>query len=201
MEEWILSLIYWLKDLSYVGIVLGLSIEAVPGEIILPLAGFWVSEGDFYFWGVVLAGILGGTMGPMTLYALGRFGGRPVVERFGKYFLIRPHHIAVSDRFFERYGAKVAFFGRFVPLVRTAISIPCGMTKMNPAIFALYTALGVTPITILYVWVGMKLGTHWEEASTLIEPYIRWVAIAGVLLLVGYVFIRYCRRSAKKALS
>ncbi|MDA6082996.1 DedA family protein, partial [Escherichia coli] len=76
-----------------------------PAEVVLPLAGFWVFQGDFNYYLVVLAGTVGGTIGPLTLYALGRYGGRPMVLKYGKYFLVSQKQIDASDKFFEKYGA------------------------------------------------------------------------------------------------
>lgn len=92
------------KDLSYAGLVIALSFEFVPAELVLPMAGYWVYLGDMKLWLAILAGTVGGTFGPLTLYALGRYGGRPMVEKYGKYFLIRPHHVEASDKFFEKYS-------------------------------------------------------------------------------------------------
>lgn len=139
MTQWITEFILFFKDLSYAGIVIALSFEFVPAELILPLAGYWVYLGDMKLVLTILAGTVGGTFGPLTLYAIGRFGGRPFIEKYGKYIFIRPHHLVASDRFFEKYGSGVAFYGRFIPGVRTLISVPCGMAKMNVLKFSIYT--------------------------------------------------------------
>ena len=95
-----------LKDLSYAGLVIALSFEFVPAELVLPMAGYWVYLGDMKLWLAILAGTVGGTFGPLTLYALGRYGGRPMVEKYGKYFLIRPHHVDASDQFLKNTAAE-----------------------------------------------------------------------------------------------
>ena len=109
-EAFILSVLETLKGFGYFGILFALCFEFVPAEIVLPLAGFWVAEGDFHYALTVLAGSVGGTIGPITLYALGKYGGRPMVIKYGKYFLIQEKQIRAADRFFEKYGASVAFF-------------------------------------------------------------------------------------------
>lgn len=151
MEEMIIHFIEFLKQFSYFGIILALTIETVPAEIVLPMAGYWVFQGDMNFLLAVLAGTLGGTTGPLTLYALGRYGGRPLILKYGKYFFVKEQHIDASDHFFRKYGASVAFIGRFIPGIRTAISIPCGISKMNVWKFSLYTFLAMLPITTLYI--------------------------------------------------
>lgn len=135
MEQLLFDLMEWFKDLSYLGVFIALCIEFIPAELVLPLAGFWVSEGEMLFWGVVVAGSLGGVVGPLTLYSIGRFGGRPLLEKYGKYIFMKEENLQKADRFFQSHGAFVAFSARFLPGVRTLISVPCGMAKMNPWIF------------------------------------------------------------------
>ncbi|WP_458123659.1 DedA family protein [Paenibacillus sp. Z3-2] len=197
MTEWITQFILFFKDLSYAGLVIALSFEFVPAELVLPMAGYWVYLGDMKLWLAILAGTVGGTFGPLTLYALGRYGGRPMVEKYGKYFLIRPHHLDASDKFFEKYGSGVAFYGRFVPGIRTVISIPCGMAKMNVFKFSIFTFLAMLPITSLYIYLGFKLGSQWEHVDEIVKPYI----IPAAAIFLGafglYVLLkRWKRRTA-----
>ncbi len=102
MDELILTIVENFKELSYIGIMLALTIEFVPAEIVLPLAGYWVYQGDMTLFGTVLAGTIGGTFGPLTLYALGRFGGRPFILKYGKYFFINEEKLSKADEFFEK---------------------------------------------------------------------------------------------------
>lgn len=165
LTEYIMAFVEFLKGFSYFGIMLALCFEFVPAEVVLPLAGFWVYEGDFNYYLVVIAGAVGGTTYPLTLYYLGKWGGRPMVIKYGKYFLVSEKQINASDRFFEKYGAGVAFFGRFLPVVRTAISVPCGISEMNVIKFCVYTFIAILPITALYVYIGFTLGENWELAG------------------------------------
>ncbi|MGE6573637.1 DedA family protein [Paenibacillus xylanexedens] len=197
MTEWITQFILFFKDLSYAGLVIALSFEFVPAELVLPMAGYWVYLGDMKLWLAILAGTVGGTLGPLTLYALGRYGGRPMVEKFGKYFLIRPHHLDASDKFFEKYGSGVAFYGRFVPGIRTVISIPCGMAKMNVFKFSIFTFLAMLPITSLYIYLGFKLGSQWEHVDEIVKPYIVPAAVVFLGAFGLYVLLkRWKRRTA-----
>ncbi|MEK3704077.1 DedA family protein [Paenibacillus sp. FSL R7-0198] len=197
MTEWITQFILFFKDLSYAGLVIALSFEFVPAELVLPMAGYWVYLGDMKLWLAILAGTVGGTFGPLTLYALGRYGGRPMVEKFGKYFLIRPHHLDASDKFFEKYGSGVAFYGRFVPGIRTVISIPCGMAKMNVFKFSIFTFLAMLPITSLYIYLGFKLGSQWEHVDEIVKPYIVPAAVVFLGAFELYVLLkRWKRRTA-----
>ncbi|MBM7839346.1 membrane protein DedA with SNARE-associated domain [Alkalihalobacillus xiaoxiensis] len=192
-----MPIIEFLKGFSYFGIMLALSFEFIPAELVLPLAGYWVYQGDFNYYLVVLAGTIGGVIGPITLYCLGRFGGRPLVLRYGKYFLITPKQVDAADRFFAKYGGGVAFFGRFLPIVRTAVSVPCGLAKMSIVKFSLYTGLAMLPITALYVYIGLQLGEHWQDAAPLFNQYLKPVAFVIILLVVIFVIYKIINNSKK----
>jgi membrane protein DedA with SNARE-associated domain len=194
MEEFILSIIENFKELSYLGIMLALTIEFVPAELVLPLAGFWVYEGDMTLWGTVLAGTIGGTFGPLTLYAVGRFGGRPFLLKFGKFVFINEEKLAKADTFFERNGAMVAFTARFLPGVRTLISIPCGMAKMNVWVFSIYTFLAMFPITFIYVYLGFKLGERWKDVAELANSYILPIGVGVLVIILLYKFLSIRRK-------
>ncbi|MBD8067451.1 DedA family protein [Bacillus sp. PS06] len=191
MEHIIISIVEFLKQLSYFGILLALTIEFIPAEVVLPLAGYWVYQGDMNLWLVVLAGTVGGTFGPLTLYALGRFGGRPLLLKYGKYLFIKEKQLAKADDFFEKYGGSVAFTARFLPGVRTLISIPCGMAKMNVITFSVYTFFAMLPITFLYVYLGFILGPRWEDVGALANQYL---LPAGGLVVVGLAVWFYWKK-------
>ncbi|USK30173.1 DedA family protein [Bacillus sp. CMF21] len=195
MEQYILAFIEYFKDLSYFGVLLALCFEFVPAELVLPLAGYWVYQGDMTLWGTVLAGTVGGTIGPLTLYALGRYGGRPFLIKYGKYIFINEENLSKADAFFEKNGAMVAFTARFLPGVRTLISIPCGMAKMNVWIFSIYTFAAMLPITFLYVFLGFKLGDKWEEVGGMANDYL---LPAGVVIVIVFLLYKFMTRKAIK---
>jgi membrane protein DedA with SNARE-associated domain len=195
MEHYILAFIEYFKDLSYFGVLLALCFEFVPAELVLPLAGYWVYQGDMTLWGTVLAGTVGGTIGPLTLYALGRYGGRPFLIKYGKYMFINEENLSKADAFFEKNGAMVAFTARFLPGVRTLISIPCGMAKMNVWIFSIYTFAAMLPITFLYVFLGFKLGDKWEEVGGMANDYL---LPAGVVIVIVFLLYKFMTRKAIK---
>ncbi|WP_017728748.1 DedA family protein [Halalkalibacterium ligniniphilum] len=201
IETFILEMIYAFKSLSYFGITLALTFEFIPAELVLPLVGYWVYQGDMNLYLAILAGTIGGVTGPLTLYALGRYGGRPLANKYGKYFLVREKELDAADRFFEKYGAGVAFFARFMPVVRTAISIPCGIAKMNVYKFSIYTFLAMLPITSLYIYVGYLLGPNWEEAGHVVARYLEPIVIVLLVLLIIFIGYKiYQKRAAKKSL-
>ncbi|MEE1131102.1 MAG: DedA family protein [Caryophanon sp.] len=191
LDTIILSMVEFFKSFGYFGVLLALCFEFIPAEVVLPLAGYWISQGEFQYVLMVIAGTIGGTIGPLTLYAVGRYGGRPIVIKYGKFFLVNEKQIDAADRFFAKYGAGVAFFGRFLPVVRTAISVPCGMTKMNVVKFAAYTFSAMLPITALYVYLGMKLGENWEQAGELFKEYLQPFIIVLAIAIAIYAIYKY----------
>ncbi|WP_078382817.1 DedA family protein [Sutcliffiella halmapala] len=191
-----MTLLEAFKSLSYFGIVLALTFEFIPAELVLPLVGYWVYQGDMFLFWAILAGSIGGVTGPLTLYALGYYGGRPLIEKYGKYFLIREKEINAAERFFNKYGPGIAFLGRFIPGIRTAISIPCGMARMNIWVFSIYTFIAMIPITAGYVYLGYKLGPHWADAAATISIYMKPLGflLIGILLVIAIVKIRKKRK-------
>jgi len=187
METLIMQMVESFKELSYFGIMLALTFEFVPAELVLPLAGYWVYEGDMNLIGAIIAGSIGGVLGPLTLYALGRYGGRTVILKYGKYFFIKEEHMDKSDQFFEKYGGAVAFLGRFVPGVRTAISIPCGIAKMNVWKFIIYTYIAMLPVTAVYVYLGYALGPQWETAGEIFSQYANYLLIPIALFIIWII--------------
>jgi len=148
MGDIVHSLLQAFAGLGYVGIILGLAIEIIPSEIVLAFAGYLVSQGSVSFIGAVIAGVIGGTFAQMIIYWIGAYGGRPFLKKFGKYIFIHEHHIELAEKWFDKYGSGVVFTARFVPVVRHAISIPAGITKMPFGKFTLYTGLAAIPWSI-----------------------------------------------------
>ncbi|MGG0187128.1 DedA family protein [Bacillus rhizoplanae] len=197
MEQLILDFINYLKQFSYFGVIFALTFEFVPAEIVLPLVGYWVYEGDMNFWIAVLAGTIGGTTGPLTLYAIGYYGGRPLLLKYGKYFFIKEEQIQKADDFFAKYGPVVAFTGRFIPGVRTLISVPCGMAKMNIVQFTIYTFVAMVPVTTLYIYVGMKLGPHWQKAGAMVDQYMLPILGVVFVFIIGIVISKMVRKKSR----
>src|SRR3954452_334977 len=140
---------------GYIGVMIAMAIESamipLPAEIILPLAGFQVSaqslvepltNGSWNFWLVVIAATIGNTVGSLIAYAIGAWGGRPFLERWGKYLLIRQHEIERPEHFFTKYGAARAIFSRHASIVRTFISLPAGVARMDLRKFVIYSTAG-----------------------------------------------------------
>lgn len=175
-----------ISKIGYLGMVLLMGIESanipLPSEIIMPFSGFLVFVGRFNLWLVGLAGAVGCVVGSIFSYWLGAWGGRPLVERFGKYILISHHDLDLADRWFRKYGNAAVFFSRLLPIVRTYISFPAGISKMNFGYFVLYTFLGSFPWCLALAFLGLKLGENWESLKRYFHGF-DWVI--GVLILAG----------------
>jgi membrane protein DedA with SNARE-associated domain len=191
---------------GYLGVALAMAIESamvpLPSELILPFAGFLVSDPGqlepltgqpWSFWLVVVVATIGNTIGSLVAYAIGAYGGRPFLERYGRYLLIRPHEIELADRFFERWGAQTAFFSRLLPIVRTFISFPAGVARMDLRKFILYSTAGAFPWSIALVWAGVQLGANWEEIRQMLQPFDLAIAIAVVVLAAALLWLRLGR--------
>ena len=192
---------------GYLGLAAVMAIEnaffflPVPSEIVLPLAGFAVARsvtepltgGPWSYWAAVAAAVVGTTAGSLFLYAVSRAGGRPFLERYGRYVLIDAHDLDVADRWFARYGDFAVFIARVVPIVRSVISIPAGISRMHLWRFTLFSALGTIPWCMLLVWLGVVLGERWTEVSDLLRP-VEYVAYAVVAAAVAFFLWRQLRR-------
>jgi membrane protein DedA with SNARE-associated domain len=188
---------------GYLGVFIAMTIESamipLPSELILPFAGFLVSDpaqveplthGPWQYWLVVIVATAGNTCGSLIAYAIGAWGGRPFLERYGRYLLIRPHEIELAERFFVRYGAATAFFSRLLPIVRTFISFPAGVARMPIGRFIVYSTAGALPWSMLLVFAGQQLGARWLDIRHALQPFDLAIAVAVVGLIALFVWWR-----------
>jgi membrane protein DedA with SNARE-associated domain len=189
--------------LGYLGVAFAMAIESamipLPSELILPFAGFLVSDpsamepltnAHWSFWLVVIVATLGNTVGSLIGYAIGAWGGRPFLERYGRYLLIRPHEIELADRFFQRYGAATAFFSRLLPIVRTFISFPAGVARMPLPKFIAYSTAGAFIWSLVLVQAGVVFGERWIDIRQALQPFDLLIAVAFVAAVVLFVWWR-----------
>lgn len=171
---------------GYAGIMLLMAIESacipLPSEIILPFSGYLAASGTLSLWLIALAGAIGSVLGSWLAYALGAWGGRPLVERYGKYVLISKHDLDWAERWFKRHGDITIFLGRMLPVVRTFIAFPAGTARMPLWRFTAYTFLGSLIWCWGLAWLGLKLGQHWD---TLGVYFHRFDALIGAVIGAG----------------
>lgn len=172
---------------GYVGIAVLMAIESacipLPSEIIMPFAGYLVSTGRFDLYLAATAGAIGCNLGSIVAYEIGKRGGRPMAERWGRYVLIGPGELDAADRFFARFGSMAVLIGRLLPVIRSFIAFPAGVARMKLVPFHVYTFLGSWPWCFGLAWVGMKLGDKWDS-----DPRVK-AAFQSADLLIGIVLI------------
>ena len=187
------AIIAVISRLGYGGIALLMGIESacipLPSEIIMPFSGFLVFKGEMQLSFVALAGAAGCLLGSWVAYALGAWGGRPLIEAYGRYVLISHHDLDLADRWFARHGDITIFVGRLLPVVRTFIAFPAGVSRMPLWRFSVYTFAGSLIWCWGLAWIGMKLGENWDALGVYFH---RFDALIGAILIVGIVW--YVRR-------
>lgn len=184
-------IIWGISLMGYSGVALMMAIESacipLPSEIIMPFSGYLVSTGRFTLLGVSLAGAIGCVIGSVLAYWVGYYGGRPMAEKYGKYVLVTKHDLDIADKFFNKYGNLAVFFSRMLPVVRTFISLPAGIARMNFSKFIAYTFLGSLPFCYILAYIGKKLGDNWNTLGVYFHKFdliIGIIAIAGIVWFV-----------------
>jgi membrane protein DedA with SNARE-associated domain len=191
----------WVEDIvdqvGAVGLAFVMFLENVfppiPSEIVLPLAGFYVEDGRLGFVEALVGATIGATAGALLLYAIGRYGGMPLVLRYRRVLRVTETEIARADAWFDRYGDWIVFFSRMVPIVRSIVSIPAGMSEMPILRFTLLTAAGATIWNTALIGAGYALGGNYEEVEAVVGPLSRVILVA-LVLAAGYVAYRWYRR-------
>ncbi|MBI4363458.1 MAG: DedA family protein [Candidatus Doudnabacteria bacterium] len=180
-----------ISSLGYFGVALLMAIESaaipLPSEIIMPFAGFLVESGRFTLFGLALAGATGSVIGSIVTYALGYYGGRPLIIKYGRYVLISEHDLRLTERFFQRFGKLSTFIGRLLPVVRTFISIPAGIGKVPFGSFVVYTFVGSIIWSYLLAWLGMKLGENWQQLENYFRRFDAVIVIVIVIVIIWWI--------------
>ena len=188
--------------IQWPGVVVLMAIESacipLPSEIIMPLAGWMLIKEQHLPAAFTLAagayGALGCTLGSLVAYGVGMRGGRPFLTKYWKYLLIHRHDLDMADRWFEKRGSWAAFISRLLPVVRTFISLPAGIARMNPLKFLIYTFVGSFIWCTALAYGGYQLGEHWEEIRAAMRPFDPVIIVLGIVLVGLYVY-RHLRRS------
>jgi len=176
---------------GYGGVIFLMAVESagvpLPSEVILPFAGYLVFKGNLQLWYVAIAGAVGCVIGSVIAYAAGMYGGRPLVEKYGKYILISKHDLDIADRWFHKHGDITVFTGRLLPVIRTFISLPAGIARMNFISFIFYTFTGSFIWSLLLTWIGFKLGQKWDILGPYFHRFDYLILIVGVILFAVYL--------------
>lgn len=173
-----------IRSFGYGGIVVLMAIESacvpIPSEVIMTFSGYLVFTHTLTLSGIILAGAAGSLAGSLIAYAAGAYGGRPFLVRYGRYLLISPTDLDRADRWFQRHGEATVFIGRLLPVLRTFISLPAGISRMALIPFVVYSFVGSLLWCLALGGIGLLLGNEWHDLS----PYMRWLDRGVVVLTV-----------------
>lgn len=207
MEQQLLDFIRNVYQLlAWPGVILLMAIESacipLPSEIIMPVAGWMLIAdkglGAEYLALAGLCGAVGNVIGSVVAYWVGARGGRPFLNRYGKYILISHHDIERADHWFDRYGDRIVFLSRLLPVVRTFISFPAGIARMKMGKFVLYTFLGSFPWSLALAYGGYILGQNWERIRQVMRPFD--IPILVILFALFAIFVwRRLKENARRA--
>jgi membrane protein DedA with SNARE-associated domain len=200
MAKWVISVI---SSTHYIGLVFLMAVENVfppiPSEVIMPLAGYMVTQGKLSFLGIIIAGTIGSVLGALPLYYAGsrleEERLKKLADRHGRWLTISRRDMERAKRWFERHGGMAVLFCRLVPGVRSLISLPAGVEKMNLAVFLGYTAIGSAIWTALLASLGYFLGSNFGEVEEYLEP-ASWVILGGILV---FYIVRVLRQKGQPA--
>ena len=188
LAAWIMGII---SNMGYSGIILLMAIESacipLPSEIIMPFAGFLVFKSDMLLWLVALAGAIGCVLGSIPAYYLGMLGGRPLVEKYGKWVLISAKDLNWADQAFAKHGDIIVFIGRLLPAVRTFIAFPAGVARMPMGKFISFTFVGSFIWCYLLAFAGFMMGEHWESLKVYFHQFHYIIAGAGLIFVIWYI--------------
>lgn len=181
-----------IKATGYGGVAGLMAIESanipLPSEVIMPFAGFLVSQGELNLWAVGFMGAFGCVVGSALSYWLGSWGGRPLVEKFGRYIFVSKKDIAKADKWFERFGDWAILISRLLPVVRTFISFPAGIVRMNFKRFVAYTFIGSLPWCLGLAWVGQVMGDNWDNLRKYFHEFDYFILAVIILGIIWYIW-------------
>lgn len=203
LADWVVDVI---NEIGYVGVALLVALEnlfpPIPSEVVLPFAGFHASDGHSTLWGMVIAATIGSLVGAWILYGIAALIGpdrtHRFVERFGKWFRLTSDDIAKSERWFDRHASLSVLLCRCVPLVRSLISIPAGLRRMNFGVFTAYTALGSAVWNFALIFAGYQLRDNWDDVEPVLSV-VQYIVVAVILAGLAWLVSRRWRVPAESA--
>ncbi|CAG7912756.1 MULTISPECIES: DedA family protein [Mammaliicoccus] len=196
MESWITSV---MEQFGYFGIALLILLENVfppiPSEVILTFGGFMTTKSDLTVLGVVVASTIGSVGGAVILYWIGRILNveriERIIEKWGKYLRLTKEDVRKADAWFDKYGPWTVFFCRFIPLIRSLISVPAGMSGMNQWLFLVLTTIGTLIWNLVLVLVGAKVGDNWHQIVNYMDVYSHFmyavIAIGIIVFIIWFI--------------
>ncbi len=185
-------IVYFIGSTGYISLVILMMLEStfmpVPSEAVMPFAGFLIEEGKFNFPEVIIFSTLGSIVGSLISYYIGAWGGRPFIDKFGRYVMLNRHHLEVTENYFKKYGDITILICRFIPIVRHLISIPAGLGRMNLFKFILFTIIGAGIWNAILAYAGYLLKSNWTEIMkySQIADIVVIVVIVIVICIFGY---------------
>lgn len=189
ISSWAVNLI---EAAGYLGVFFLMALESacipIPSEVIMPFSGFLVFEEKFTLMQVILWGTLGNLAGSVVAYLVGLYGGRPLIEKYGKYILISRRELDWADGWFKKYGSLSVFFSRLLPVVRTFISLPAGIARMPFWRFCIYTFLGSLPWSFVLSYAGIIMGENWSGLEGYFRKFDWVIGIIGGIFVVWFIW-------------
>ncbi|MGH9128782.1 MAG: DedA family protein [Acidimicrobiales bacterium] len=183
---------HWISSGGYAIVFLLMVAESAcvpfPSEVIMLFAGVLAFDGRLNLVGVIVLGIAGNVVGSLIAWAVGWAGGRPALQRWGRFVFLSEAELDRSERWFERHGEGAVFFGRMLPVVRTFISLPAGVARMAPGRFTLFTLAGCIPWTAALGVAGYEIGSQWHGVAHGFHDATYVLAVLAVLLVLGIAF-------------
>jgi membrane protein DedA with SNARE-associated domain len=172
----------------------------IPSELVMTLAGVLAASGKLSLVGAMVVGIVGNLIGSVVLWAIGRTGGRALVERFGRFVFVKPKDLDRAERWFQRHGEAAVIISRLLPVVRSVISLPAGVAEMPVGRFSLYTLIGTVPFVALLTLAGYWLGANYTVLVKIISDLGYVLGAVLVMAIVGFIWLRYRRRTNLEAI-
>jgi len=195
-------IIHIISTLGYAGVGLLMALQTIaipiPSEVILPFAGFLASEGEFNIFIIAVVGGLGSCIGASIAYYIGYKGGRPLVEKFGKYILISRHDLDITEKFFARFETPAVFFGQLLPIIRSFIAFAAGIAKADFRKFLIYTFVGSFIWSLGLAYVGRKLGENWGSFKDRLHNFDTAIVIIIVIGIVWWIYRHFRLRKADR---
>jgi len=203
LTNFIINLISWLGYWGVFGLMTAQSaLIPMPSEVTMPFAGYIASTGKFNIYLVILMGALGNLLGASLSFALGYFGKdivvRSLIKKYGKFILVSEGDLNHSEKWFKKYGEKVVFFGRMLPVVSTFISLPAGIFNMSYPKFAFFTLIGSLIWSSLLTYVGFTLGKNWASLNVYYRQFEYVIVIVGVAVIGYYIYHKISKFRKKR---